>query len=127
MLGSLRLVECADGRARVLVEDPSQREFAERRAGAITGMIREIVGGPVRLELQDASAPGSPTPRASTREQDRAALDHPLVRRTVELFEASVIAVEANAPSGDAAPAPREDTARPDTDLDEPDEGDDGV
>ncbi len=90
----MSLRDLSDDRALVAVETPAQADYVRAQSEKLARLFREALGRPVRIEIA-ATAPESPAARApTTSESDRAALEHPLVRKAMDLFDAGVLAIE---------------------------------
>ncbi len=81
---------------RVLVEvDPDQEFFLRSKSDLMGEVLEEVCGGKVRVEIR-ASRPAPGGPGAGPRESDRSrhlkkeAMEHPLVRDAMELFDGTV-------------------------------------
>jgi DNA polymerase-3 subunit gamma/tau len=123
-----------DGRRALVAPLPGQRDLIKflspQRCEQLAGMIAHVIRRPVKVEVDPTAAapvdtptptdhPAAPsTPGTSGAGADRAhARNLPLVRRVLEVFEASVIDVAPEAalqaPAASAAPAPARLERRP--------------
>ncbi|GAB4266248.1 MAG: hypothetical protein Kow0092_19050 [Deferrisomatales bacterium] len=92
--GSLASWDEARGTAVVRYDDPAHGFFFQEKLGVMAAALREVAGPAARIELE--LAPGAKPERDAGKETDRArslkreALEHPLVREAVEIFEGDV-------------------------------------
>ncbi len=92
--GRLGSWDAATGRAVVVYDDPDLRFFFSSKQGPLTEALRRVAGPKARVELESGEPAASrPDPRRESdraRHLKRAALDHPLVRDAVEIFDGDV-------------------------------------
>ncbi|MBL8765204.1 MAG: hypothetical protein JNM07_13140 [Phycisphaerae bacterium] len=108
-----------DGPRAVLACPPEYRAMARQRLGAIGELFEQVCGRPVVVTLQEAGAAsdtadggraiesGMAAPPREGRPSAPAAnpADHPIVKRTMELFSARIVDVR---PAARAPAAPEE-------------------
>ena len=101
LLGTLKLVSVAPGRAVLSASDPAQLAYARQRSEQLADLFKRAVGTVVKVTLtagdagEDQGASGAPL---AVDPADREALEDPLVKRAVELFNARVVSVHRDDP-----------------------------
>lgn len=90
----MKLVSIAPGRVSLSASDPGQLAYARQRSEQIAELFKQAMGKAVKVSLKsDAETPA----RAPDSAQDREALEHPLVKQAIDLFNARVVSVERDA------------------------------
>ena len=89
----LKLSTYSDGRAVLTMNDRSRFKFAQQRSEDLGALFKQAIGRVVKVSLKlDADAPM--VDMQSLVENDRKAMDHPLVTQVKDLFGAQIHAVE---------------------------------
>jgi hypothetical protein len=89
----LKLTTFADGRAVLSMHDRSHFKFAQARSKDLGELFKQALGKAVKVSFKlDANAPK--VDLKSLKEDDRKAMNHPLVKQVQELFGAQIASVE---------------------------------
>ena len=109
----LHLTELGAGVAIVSAPTTTKANYARTRQSTLAEIFSEVVGDRVRVEVRMAQSGAAA--KASTRTPSSVAhadaVKDPLVRRAMELFDARIVDVRDDAPSGAAASGSNGDTA----------------
>lgn len=91
--------------AEVVIRDPSKQAFARTKVEWVAGLLSKAAGYPVSARLVEAAAPtttnNAPTslakagaPAAMDAASRAAAMENPLVKKAIDLFNARLVGIE---------------------------------
>lgn len=91
--------------ARLIVKDATKAQYVRSRQGQLEELLGKVVARRIRIDVKAALGSASARPAATTGVDTAGyaqAMNHPLVRRAMDLFNARVIAVGPDQAGGTA-------------------------
>lgn len=105
-LNTLRLAELTETKATIAADSVATVAWVKQQEARLIELLRRATGRAVRLDVVVSEQPPAPPPPDSVAAAARAddeALNHPLVRTAIQLFDARVVRIERAAPTRPAA------------------------